>query len=62
LKDTNSDGFGWAPAIKQVGTTRLWDAARDFRGPKAVASAMTFSNWDQLAQILLLSNEFSFVD
>jgi Protein of unknown function (DUF1553) len=61
----NSDGFGWAPVIKtkQVAGSpksmvQLWHAANDFSGPPPPR----LSAWEQLAQALLVSNEFVFVD
>jgi hypothetical protein len=38
--------------------SRMWDAMRDFRGP----TAANLSPLEQLAQALLLTNEFAFVD
>lgn len=52
------DAFAWSPTIKMGETT--WDAGRDFGGPRSPAVAA--SRWEQLAQVLLLSNEFAFVD
>ncbi|MEM8671083.1 MAG: PSD1 and planctomycete cytochrome C domain-containing protein [Planctomycetota bacterium] len=72
------DSFRWAPKIElvelstdesvagrwQVGS--LWSAQADFdRSSKQLAANMDpqdFDPWVQLAQVLLLSNEFAFVD
>ena len=60
----NSDQFLWAPEIRTVGDSQagsdptLWSAERDFAGP----SQAMLGPWEQLAQVLLLSNEFLFVD
>ncbi len=64
------DEFEWAPVIRYVdrpatsvadgGAAELvWDAARDFDG---MAASMAMSPWATLAQSLLQSNEFLFVD
>jgi hypothetical protein len=59
----NSDQFLWSPRVRELsaaaaGTLRTWDAAKDFDGSKA----SKLSAWEQLAQVLLLSNELMFVD
>jgi hypothetical protein len=65
LKSPDSDGFGWAPVIKtkqiagaSSGIVQLWHAANDFGGPPPPR----LSAWEQLAQAMLVSNEFVFVD
>ena len=40
------------------GEALVWSAAADFRGP----AAQPLTAWEQYAQVLLLTNEFSFVD
>ncbi len=61
----DSDSFSWAPVIrtKQVAGSanslvQLWHSVNDFSGPAPARS----SAWEQLAQALLVSNEFVFVD
>ena len=66
--ETVADKFQWAPTITMVsaempgmpGMPRIWDAKTDFmdvrRMPKPIGP------WEELAQVLLLSNEFMFVD
>ncbi|WP_165232092.1 PSD1 and planctomycete cytochrome C domain-containing protein [Aquisphaera insulae] len=61
----NSDQHLWAPRIRatrvDAGPAPMdgyWDAARDFRGP----AVNGLSPREQLAQVLLMSNEFMFVD
>jgi hypothetical protein len=61
----DSDGFGWAPVIKtkqiagsSTSSVQLWHSANDFSGPPPPR----LSAWEQLAQALLVSNEFVFVD
>ena len=73
LSELNSDQYLWSPIIRQVavhsagqsstapGTESAmdsWDAARDFHGP----SPPRLSPQQRLAQVLLLTNEFSFID
>ncbi|HZE96736.1 MAG TPA: PSD1 and planctomycete cytochrome C domain-containing protein [Planctomycetota bacterium] len=66
--DENSDSFVWAPVIRLVeapgnaaGGTQEWSAAAEFRGPET-KPRKTLSAWERYAQVLLLSNEFMFVD
>jgi hypothetical protein len=61
--DTNSDSFTWAPQIFRDGEL-LTDAKRDFCGRDAwpVNRARAQLPLAQLAQVLLMSNEFQFVD
>jgi mono/diheme cytochrome c family protein len=51
------DEFFWAPVLKMDGGGE-WNAAADFAGPGSAA----LGAWEKLAQVLLLSNEFVFVD
>ncbi len=64
----NSEQHLWSPVIRQISEVasangeatppNVWDAEKDFSGPP-----MYYLNrWEQLAQILLLSNELMFVD
>ncbi len=54
--DYDNDKFGWAPVI-EIGEQK-WDARSEFRGPDTPA----LDAWEQLAQVLLLTNEFAFID
>ncbi|MBM3740055.1 MAG: DUF1553 domain-containing protein [Acidobacteria bacterium] len=54
--DYDSDRFTWAPVISMAGA--VWSAKADFRGPQP----RPLNGWEQLAQVLLLTNEFAFVD
>ena len=62
----NSDQFLWAPRIEREGQTgsggdsggEAWDAAADF----SAQPASRLDAWEQLTQMLLLSNEFMFLD
>ncbi len=67
--DLNSDQFLWAPVItvadspSPAGTApaRTWDARAEFAGPPP-PWIPPLDPWQQLAQVLLLTNEFSFID
>ena len=52
------DQFLWAPAV--VSGTERWDVRSGFAGPRVADE--TLSPWAQYAQVLLLTNEFAFVD
>jgi hypothetical protein len=59
------DGFTWAPVLRTkqaVGSpgsvVQVWHSTNDFSGP----APAQLNAWEQLAQTLLLSNEFVFVD
>jgi hypothetical protein len=59
IGDTLSyDQFLWAPVITAEGAK--WDARLDFTGPTPPPQLLT--PWEQYAQVLLLANEFAFVD
>jgi hypothetical protein len=60
IRDTlNNDQFTWAPVVEQVGDGgTVWSAKADFGGTPTEA----LGAWEQLAQALLMANEFSFVD
>lgn len=62
----NSDQFLWVPLITVVGSAgtggdvagQTWNAEKDFGGDLPTL----LNPWQQLAQVLMLSNEFMFVD
>ena len=57
----NHDEFDWKIDIKDLSGSEgasHWNAEHDFRGKRADA----LNPWEQLAQVLLASNEFLFVD
>lgn len=59
--NSNSYTFFWAPEIQAIGESSAdltWDAQRDFEAPPPAP----MNAWEQLAQALMLSNEFLFVD
>ena len=68
--DLNSDDFKWSPVIKPkdqpAGSSSgeyeaEWNAKKDFGGPPEPAPK-PLSPWERYAQVVLLSNEFMFVD
>ncbi|MBS0210874.1 MAG: PSD1 domain-containing protein [Planctomycetes bacterium] len=53
------DSYEFLPRFESLGTDRrIWDAAKDFHGPLP----RPLSPWETLAQILLDTNEFMFID
>jgi hypothetical protein len=66
--DENSDGFEWAPKLRLLdeaagapaAAAMTWDAAADFSGPQPPARPL--SRLERYAQVVLMSNEFAFVD
>jgi hypothetical protein len=64
----NSDMFRWPPVIAICAPAdggpdekREWDALKEFGGvPPEIIEPL--KPWEQLAQVLLLSNEFYFID
>jgi hypothetical protein len=67
VADLNSDMFTWTPIIQALdappGTTLpvKWNAQQEFTGPPP-APPEPMDAWAMYAQVLLLSNEFVFVD
>ena len=63
IQELNSDQFLWSPRITLVneegrtGAT-FWETGTDFTR----SDVSRLSPWAQLAQVLLLSNEFLFLD
>ncbi|MBI1311013.1 DUF1549 domain-containing protein [bacterium] len=58
--DTSHDSFNWNPVLRNASGDEAteWNAAKDFHGP----APSELDNWSLLAQVLVLSNEFQFVD
>ena len=52
------DQFQWSPVI--VSGTERWEARTGFSGPPSTREWL--QPWEQYAQVLLLTNEFAFVD
>jgi hypothetical protein len=67
--DVTSDSFTWAPVLKMTvivdatgaTTVKEWSAQAGFAGPPGQPRA-TLAPWEKYAQVLMLSNEFIFVD
>ena len=67
----NSDSFAWSPVLKTVPAsgaktaaaepTMTWAASLDYGGPDS-QTVKTLSAWEKYAHILLMTNEFCFVD
>ncbi len=66
-KTLHSNDFLWSPTIRSIddpspaGTVKEWIAKADFGGP-ATAPPKTLGAWEKYSQVLLVSNEFMFVD
>ncbi len=58
LADDNHDGFLWAPVVRMVGGGLSWDAKTGFQGPPPAP----LTPLEAYAQVLLLTNEFLYVD
>ena len=66
--DPKNDGFRWSPTITMpsaempgmAGMAMRWDAKGDFMDPTKLPAPL--SAWEELAHVLLLSNEFAVVD
>ena len=66
----NSDDFKWAPVVQWISPpidgaandyATEWNAKKDFSGPPP-EPPKPLDAWSALAQVLLLSNEFIYVD
>ncbi len=65
----NSNDFAWAPVIQAQGKefvdangyAKEWNATKDFGGVPST-TLVTMSPWEKYAQVLLLANEFYFID
>ncbi len=56
--DPELDAFTWKIKIEDAAGGNTWDSERDFKGPPA----RPLSSRARAAQVLLMSNEFAFVD
>ena len=68
-KENAFDDFSWSPRIVEVGTNAAGSpyAANEWRSDEAFSRSVPYWDggldpWEQLAQVLLMSNEFMFVD
>jgi hypothetical protein len=59
--DTNSDSFTWAPVLSMKDAGEEWSALAGFSGPPEKLPE-PLRPWEKYAQVLLESNEFSFVE
>jgi len=53
-----NDAFAWNPEVRLSDSDTTWNARRDFTAPPPPP----MTGWEQLAQALLLTNEFLYVD
>lgn len=62
LTSPTNDSFGWTVNIQLKAKSGLqtFDSAQDFNKPSP--SKLALDVWEQLAQVLLLSNEFAFIE
>jgi Protein of unknown function (DUF1553) len=58
LDDVSNDSFEWKVRIQYQNGGATYDSSRELPGPQPTP----LSPWDQLAQALMASNEFAFVD
>ena len=58
IRNDGFDAFNWAPVIRKVGAKQAWDSAKDFGHPEA----LKITRLGLLAQALMMTNEFLFVD
>jgi mono/diheme cytochrome c family protein len=63
--DTAHDSFKWSPTVEMLkegsgeqSVARQWSAKSEFRGPPP----QPLDPWQRYAQVLLMSNEFMFID
>jgi hypothetical protein len=61
-ENTSFDGFRWAVRMRLEpsgdGPPQTWDSAAEFAGP----APEPLDRWQRLAHVLLLTNEFAFID
>lgn len=61
-ENTNFDGFRWTARMRLEssgeGQPQTWDSAAEFAGP----APESLDRWQRLAHVLLLTNEFAFID
>jgi hypothetical protein len=67
LTNANADSYTWAPNVAFAPdaeasdlTPRTWNAKTGFDTP--ARNSVPLNRWEELAQVLLLSNELAFVD
>jgi len=58
MEDHAFDSFEWNPAVRSIeGNPERWDYTKDFGGPADMATPL-----QMLAQALIATNEFAFID
>jgi hypothetical protein len=58
-ESTAHDSYMWKPTIRQTqGGNHVWIAEKEFHGP----GSKSLTPWEMLAQVLLLTNEMTFVE
>jgi hypothetical protein len=63
LGDFGYDTFTWPVTLRMTlpgGEAKTWQSAGEFSGQAPPAPVLT--RWEELAHVLLMSNEFIFVD
>jgi hypothetical protein len=60
-RSLNNNDFAWSPAIKATDGKGGWDGKKEFAGPPPPPPE-PLAGWEKYVQVLLLSNEFVFVD
>jgi hypothetical protein len=65
-KTLNNNDFLWAPVVRSLGPNingypAEWSALKEFSGPPS-EEGKPLTPWEQYAQVLVLANEFLFVD
>ncbi|MBC8101116.1 MAG: PSD1 domain-containing protein [Cytophagales bacterium] len=56
------DSFAWSPVITRAGSGDAWQGESQFAGPAKSPLAKPLTKWEQYAQALLMTNEFTFLD
>ncbi len=71
IKENSFDSFTWPIVLKMKTTpdntaggddTQEWNSQADFAGPEVKVATTPLTAWEKLAQVLLQTNEFAFVD
>ncbi len=60
--DGGYDGFQWAPVVTTIDGRSNWSSRRAFPRPKSERVVSDMSVWARYAQVLLMSNEFMFIE
>ena len=57
--NSSFDSFTWSPVVRRIAPAPVeWKATAGFQGPPTPP----LNPWEEYAQVLLLTNEFMFVD